>query len=175
MIAQEIVLAGFMIAVAMGTAPAQAAGESPLQIGDRIRIKTPVSSSAIKGTFVAADDAALTLAPEGRDATHKKFARSEIVKLEVARGKRRNVVWGAVGGAAVGLMVDLVATAADQSDSGPCDFGACVILPAMGAAVGALVGLAIKTDRWDAVPADKLGLAVLPTRHGVQLALSFRF
>jgi len=174
MIARRIVLAGLVI-VATGTAAAQAAGDSPLQIGDRIRIRTPASSSAMTGTLVATDDAALTLAPEGRDTARKKFARYEIAKLEVARGKKTNVVWGAVGGAAAGLMVDLVATAADQSDSGPCDFGACIILPAMGAAVGALVGLAIKTDRWEVVPADKLGLTVLPTRHGVQLSLTLRF
>jgi hypothetical protein len=175
MIARRIVLAGSVFAFATGAAVAQTTGDSPLQAGDRIRFKTPASSSAMKGTLVAVDDAALTLAPEGRGTAHKTFARSEIANLEVARGKKRNVLWGALGGAAVGLAVDLVATAADDADNDPCDYGACVVLPAMGAAVGALVGLAIKTDRWEAVPSEKLGLAVLPNRHGVRLSLSLRF
>jgi hypothetical protein len=172
MITGRTVLAGFVIAFAMGTAAAQATGDAPLQIGDRIRIKTPVSSSAIEGTLVAVDDDALTLAPEGRDTSHREFARSEIAKLEVARGKKKNVLWGALGGAVVGIAVDLIATGAEEN---PCDFGACVILPAMGASVGALVGLAIKTDRWETLPAKKMGVAILPTRHGVQLSLSVRF
>ncbi len=70
------------------------------------------------------------------------------------------------------MAVDLVGT---KEGGNPCDYGACVILPAMGAGVGALVGLAIKTERWEKLPAEKVRLAVLPTRHGVQLSLSVRF
>ena len=169
--ARRSVLAGVVIAFATGTAAAQVTDTVPLQIGDRIRIKTAVSSSAMKGTLVAADDVVLTLAPEGRNTTHQTFARSDIAKLEVARGKKRNVVWGVVGGAVVGLAVDL----AMAGDDNPCDFGACVILPAMGAGAGALVGVVIKTERWETLQPERVGLAVVPTRHGVQLSLSVRF
>jgi hypothetical protein len=173
MVARRIVLAGVVMAFATETAAAQATGTVPLQIGDRIRIKTAVSSSVMKGTLVAVDDAVLTLAPEGRDTTHQTFARSEIVRLEVARGKKRNVVWGVVGGAVAGLAVNMVWTTAEGGNS--CDFGSCVILPAMGAAVGALAGVVIRTQRWETLPVEKVGLAVVPTRHGVQLSLSIRF
>ncbi len=172
MIGRGIVLAGFVIVIGPGSAPTQASGGVPLQNGDRIRIKTLGSTSATTGTLVTADDAALTLALEGRDRTRKTFARSEIAKLEVARGKKRNVIWDVLGGGVVGMAVDLVGT---KEGGNPCDFGACVILPAMGAGAGALVGLAIKTERWEKLPAEKVRLAVLPTQHGVQLSLSVRF
>ena len=49
MIVRRIVLAGFAVALVTVTATAQASGDSSLQIGDRVRIKTPVSPSAVKG------------------------------------------------------------------------------------------------------------------------------
>ena len=171
MMSRRIALAGVAIAFVTGAAAAQASGTVPLAIGDRIRIKTAASSSAMKGTLVAADEFALTLAPEGRETTHQTLARSDIAKLEVARGKKRNVLWGVVGGAVAGLTVDL----AMAGDDNPCDFGACIILPAMGAAVGALVGVVIKTERWETLQAEKVSVAIAPTRHGVQVSVSIRF
>lgn len=170
--ARVIVFVALVIGLAAGATAAQDAGDHPLQAGDRIRIKTP-SSSGIKGTLVGADQAALTVALEGRDAGQQKFARSEIAKLEVSRGRKRNVLQGALMGAAVGLFVDLAGTSGEGQN--PCDFGACVILPLMGAAAGALVGVAVKTERWERVPIEAVRVVLAPVRNGVQVSLSFRF
>lgn len=173
MIARWIVLLCLAIGVGMGTAAAQAPGESPLRKGDRVRIRTPWSPSTIEGTLVAADAAGLSVQTKGRDAGRRSFSLSEIAGLEVSRGKKRNVLWGALIGTAAGVFVDLAATTGDQS---PCDYGACVVLPAMGAAAGALVGLAVKTERWESVPTDRLAVRVtgVPGR-GLALAVRWSF
>ena len=169
--ARVIIFVTLVIGLAVGTTAAQDAGDHSLRAGDRIRIKTP-SSPAIAGTLVAADQAALTVALEGRDAGQRKFARSEIAKLEVSRGKKRNVLQGVLIGAAVGIIVDLAGTRGENQN--PCDYGACVALPVLGAAAGALVGL-IKTERWERVPTEEVRVVILPARRGVQVSLSFRF
>jgi hypothetical protein len=180
MIARRIVAAGFVISLGTVTATAQAAGDSLLQIGDRIRITTARSSLAIKGTLVAADDTALTVAREGRDTTERKFARSEIATLEVARGKKSH--W--VAGSLVGLLGGVALTAAycvhPSPFGGECSSGDYVAVGALfggiGAASGALVGLLIRTDRWTAVPADRLNVSVSPVPgHGLSLTLRLSF
>jgi hypothetical protein len=169
--ARVIVSVALVIGLAVGTTAAQDAGDHPLQAGDRIRIKTP-SASGIAGTLVAADQVALTVALEGRDAGQRKYARSEIAKLEISRGKKRNVLQGALIGAGVGVIVDLVGTRGE--DENPCDYGACVALPVLGAAAGALVGL-VKTERWERVPTEEVRVVIVPVRRGVRVSLSFRF
>ena len=180
MIARRIFAAGFVISLGPGTAAAQATGYSPLQIGDRIRLTTSWSSSATKGTLVAADDAALTVAREGRETSQQKFARSEIVKLEVARGKKSH--W--MAGSLVGLLGGLALTAAYCTNPSPfggeCSSGDYAAVGALfggiGAASGALVGVLIRTDRWKAVPADRINVGVRPVSgHGLGLTVRLSF
>jgi hypothetical protein len=74
----------------------------------------------------------------------------------------------------VGVVVDLAGTSGENQS--PCDFGACVILPAMGAAAGALVGLAVKSERWESVSTDRLNVSVSPVPgHGLALAVRLTF
>ena len=179
MIAQRIVLATLLIGFWTGAAAAQATGDAPFQIGDRIRIKTRWSSSATKGTLVAADDAAFTLAPEGRGASYRKFARSEIAKFEVVRGKKSHWLGGAVAGAAGGLVLAML-FCNEPPLGGSCHSSERVRTAAffggIGAAGGALVGVLIRTDRWENVPADglKVGVSPVPGR-GLALTVRLRF
>jgi len=178
MITRRIGLVAMVILLTTGIATAQTTGEPPLQVGDRIRIKTLASSSAIKGRLVAADAAALTLAPEGRDTSHRKFARSEIDQLEVVRGKRSRWLPGAlVGAAAAGVGAILMCNGIGCSTGEGDDTAKNVAVAAgIGAATGALVGLLIKTDRWKTVPADSLNVTVGPVPgHGLALTVRLSF
>jgi hypothetical protein len=173
MIGRGVIFTGLLIGIGTGTAAAQPTGDSPLQIGDRIRIKTPSSSSAIKGTLVAADDVGLTLAPEGRDTSHRKFARSEIAKVEVVRGKKSHWLAGAVAGAAGGLVLTALYCGNGWCDESGEWAGSAAFFGGIGAAGGALVGVLIRTDRWQDVPSEGLKVGVRPMR-GRGLALTLR-
>jgi hypothetical protein len=51
-----------------------------------------------------------------------------------------------------------------------------VSLAGPGAAIGALVGSAVETEKWQAVPARRVGLTIAPRGHGgVAASLSIRF
>lgn len=176
MIARKVVLAGLVMGLGAGTAAGQATGDDLPRVGDRIRITTPSSSSAIKGTLVAADQVALTLTREGREPTRLNVARAEVAKLEVARGKKSHWLAGALAGAGGGLVLAAVYCSnpplGDTCDSGEWA-GTAAFVGAIGAASGALVGALIRTDRWVTVPADKLAVSVGPV-PGQGLAFAVR-
>jgi len=179
MIARKVVLAGFVIGFGTGTAARQATGDDLLQVGDRIRITTSSSSSAIKGILVAADQAELTLTREGRESTHLNVARSDVAKLEVVRGKKSHWLAGALAGAGGGLALTALycndPPLGDTCDSGEWA-GTAAFFGGIGAASGALVGALIRTDRWETVPADGLKVSVSPVPgHGLALALRLTF
>jgi hypothetical protein len=93
--------------------------------------------------------------------------RANIHELEISDGRKRNPGKGALWGAGVGLGLGiLTAAAVDDCTMGyrgfwfdVCDWGEGAIVVGSitaGAALGALVGLLIKSERWVAVPPGSL-------------------
>jgi hypothetical protein len=61
----------------------------------------------------------------------------------------------------------------DAMSSGEC-LGAYVLGGVIGAGVGAGIGALIRTNRWESLPLDRLGVAVLPNRRvGVEATLKW--
>jgi hypothetical protein len=170
-----IVGAGLMSAGA--ASPGDSASVAPVHVGDRVRVSAPsVSGSDIRGTLVALDAKTLILAPERKGPTIE-LSRSQVERLQVLAGKKRNWLAGAVVGAGAGLVLS-VSYCGDPPLGGTCDrMQVTTTLGAIGAAGGALFGALIVTDRWKTVPANAVAVSVfpLPVRQGMGLGVRIGF
>lgn len=158
-------------------ASAEAADERVVTIGDRVRVTAPsVSRKRIEGTLAAADRETLTVV-SGDDGTRVGVPRSRISKLEVTRGRTSRWGIGVVIGAGAGVLPGVVASNPPSSaDRFQVDGGAVAVCGAIGAASGALVGAALRTDRWTTVPGSTMTLSIGPASgRGVALAMRVSF
>lgn len=103
-------------------------------------------------------------------------AHSSIRRVEVRNGTRGHSVAGAAIGAGLGFAVGFAASATtDCSDDflqGLCQTSQIAgpfVAGALGAGLGALIGVLVRSDRWDAVP---LRVAATPSLR-VGLAMGF--
>jgi len=140
-------------------------------IGARVRISAvgPDGGAQI-GLLLRRDASAIELAAD--DGSTSVLAVSQIVKLEVSAGKRRHTLAGALCGAALGLAVALIGSCTGEDCGLYRATGVALLTPA-GAGVGALVGSAIKTERWQTVP-----IAAQPNAgksSGARLTVTLRF
>jgi len=96
----------------------------------------------------------------------------EVTRLDVYRGRKSAAGTGALIGAAVGFTLGAIGGAAMCSDPFfDCEPVAGAVLMgtltgALASGLGALVGLAIQSDRWDEVPLDRVRVSVVPLRDG---------
>ncbi len=104
-----------------------------------------------------------------------------VTTLEVSAGRRSQTGLGAGIGALIGAVIGAVGGAAGCTGGGfvspgGCAFAGGLVFGIGGALLGAVVGTATKTDRWVAVPLDRLRVSVGPQRDGrFGLGLSVRF
>ncbi len=144
--------------------------------GERVRIvSTELGRRELTGQLLAMDAETLLV----KVASHPeplRLRRSSVERFAVRRGTRGHAGTGAAIGF-LGLTFPCVLLAAVTGDAEgsalaahPAQVvGVCV---AYGAGVGALLGSAVRTERWERVA---LSVSVLPKRHGGGVALSLRF
>lgn len=177
-------VAARLLGIALATPAAGADLEAQRLIpGDRVRFRAMAfGKEHQQGTVVRRDAGALTIQLESGGAP-KEIPLATFDRLEVARGHKRHFATGAavgfVPGFAFGFMVGAALGCDDQgpecSALGDALAVGCV-LGAMSAAVGGLVGLLIKSDRWERVPTGPVRVSVVPLpRRGVSVALSIGF
>lgn len=164
-------------AVVLGAvaASAEAADEHAVTTGDRVRVMAPSASpKRIEGTLVSVDRDSLTVFDDGRRVV---VTRSQIAKLEVARGKKSRAGTGALVGAGWGVGLGVLLSNPPSSGQRLEVNGSAVTAGVVaGATLGALVGVVLRTDRWTTAPADKLTLSIGPVPgRGVALAMRFSF
>lgn len=117
------------------------------------------------------------------DGPRLSIDRANIRELEISSGRKRNAGKGALFGSGIGLGVGILAAAsAGDCTMGtsrywfdPCDGQEGVLIlgsVAAGAALGALIGSLITTERWVAVPPASLTLR--SERRGIRLAVEVR-
>jgi hypothetical protein len=137
----------------------------------------------ISGTLESVSPEAIVVRPRGAPATPITLKLSKIERAEVVRGKRSHWPEGAgigfVTGAVLGGIAGYALSCDDYNAScngGTALAGGLVVGVATGG-LGALVGLAFKTDRWVKVPLPKakVALTLLPTPSGFRGSLSVRF
>jgi hypothetical protein len=164
-----LVTTGILVAL-HGSAGGAAAGET-LPQGERVRVRTTVSEAARTGTVEAwtSDELVLRTSPSSDPV---RVRRNEISSLERSLGKRRHVVLGLLAGAATwGAVVGLTAAFDTLDESGvgePLFIGSLL-------AVGAGVGAAVKTERWEPVSSARVSLELAPAQRGVQARVAVRF
>jgi hypothetical protein len=155
---------------------AVAAQDVPLQPGQRVRVTVPSADvSKQQATFqrVAGDTLVLS------SASH---AIADVTRLDVHAGRRSNTVVGAFIGALVLGSASLVTVEA-VCNSGQMTCGsenATAIAGALGvvggALLGAAIGSAVKSDKWEEAPLDRWRVGVAPTPDGrIGFAVSLTF
>lgn len=154
--------------------PGVCADDPVLSLGAHVRVSAPTTAQGpIQGYLRAMDDHAITVTSGKQTLT---IPRAGITRLEVSFGKRGHARTGAIVGGGLAL-VSLVALCADEdcgSEPGYAAlFGAGLLVGYGG--FGALVGAAIRTDKWVVVP---LGAAAggrqVQLKRGLNLDVALR-
>ena len=151
---------------------------SPIAVGTRVRLRAPtVVSGRIEGMVIEMDESSLLIGVNDR--VPLRVSRQAISQLDVSTGQHRQALKGMIMGAGIGLAVFALTGAAYQGDesSSARDWASFLGTGLAGGALwGAGIGALIKTDRWSAVPLERVRVGLAPTqRGGVRLSLSVRF
>lgn len=136
------------VAALLGT-PASA--QTPSVLYQRVRVTTANAGREVRHVGVATSLAADTLVVAG-EGLARAVPVGAIHRLEISRGRRGRSLLGALVGAGIGLGVGLSTVGRDDAGVG------VVVVPlstGFYAGLGALVGLAFRTERWEAVPAEQ--------------------
>jgi hypothetical protein len=80
-------------------------------------------------------------------------ARNDLVRMQVSRGRKNNVVRGAIGGAAVGLVLGVAAAVGSEGSMVEFGGGAVAGLTVGLGGLGALFGALSHHEIWEEVPA----------------------
>jgi len=150
-----------LIAVAATAAlfPVPLAGQDvapPAPRDSRVRVTMEVPAGLeFVGTLDSWDAESLSLS--GPDGPPGRLELSEMAKLEVSRGMKGNAGTGALIGTAVGLVGGIVGAALSGYDNETDELGmarmAIVSYSTIGgAALGAVTGAFIKTEKWQELP-----------------------
>jgi hypothetical protein len=147
----------------------------PVQSGARVRVTAPrLGMSKQPATFQAIRGDTLVVLADSTLHCPVEF----VSELEVYRGRKSNSLLGAVIGAGAGLV--WATYRATEECPGPlCEEQ--IALGSMfcaggGAIIGSLIGLAIRTDRWEEVPLSRLRVSLAPQRNGrLGFGLEVRF
>ncbi|MEO8502114.1 MAG: DUF6232 family protein [Vicinamibacteria bacterium] len=174
---------GVLLAASVAVADDTNASLSTLTPGDQVRLRPAGSGKTLRAAVESVTADELIVRPQGV-AEPLHLSLTQLHSLEVVRGQssewRKGAVIGFVPGALVfGLVGGVVAC--DIGDDHCFSFGSAAAGVLIGGVVtgsiGALVGLAFKTDRWVKVDGRKpqVSLMLSPARGQVRVGLSVTF
>ena len=168
---------------------------APVQVGNRIRVsqchrestssgrQTDVCERKVGTLLMISMDSIAVATPAGRLA----FGVDSVTRLEVSRGRKGLTLAGLGIGFAVGAASGAILANKFGAGEGACYGGMGDPCPTLAAAafglaggiggilVGSLTGWAIKTDRWEEVPLDRLRVSFVPQRDGASFGLRIVF
>ncbi len=144
------------------------AQEPPLKPGARVRVTAPelgLAEAVGRLLFVRLDT--LRVVADSL----MRIPLAGVMRIEVNRGRSNLlVVLGAIAGAAGGTAVGIALVDTTHCELlDPCEgdiLGPPVFGAAIGALAGAALGVALRTDRWEEVPLDRLRVSLAPQRDG---------
>ncbi len=146
----------------------------PIAVGDRVRVTAPtLDIDKYDGTLQALAGDTLTI-------NSLRVALIWVTGLDIHRGTKSNAGKGAAIGLLVGAGIAVAAgiwfsEAFNGSTQGVCETG-CISWAVTLALLGAGIGAAIRTDRWEEVPLDQLRVSLGPQRGGrFGVGMSARF
>ena len=146
-----------------------------IERGERVRLTLSSGRSAVVGVLVTQDRDSLRVQPRP-DAQPVAFPRATVTAVEASSGYHGHAGTGAL----VGLLAGgLVGAAAGSSCSGdficPGAGGGALLLGGTGLLFGALVGVFVRSERWEPVYPEHLGVTVVKTRRGLGVGVSIGF
>lgn len=133
-----------------------------------MRIWAPtVTQKRLTGTLVSTSPSQITLAPQTAPADTLVIDLESVRVVEVAEGKRSNMLLGAVAGmgagAAIGASVGLLSPD-DEGGSGKSGSGTAIgIGVGVGFLLGTIIGITSESEVWKRIPPGRLRLGV---HHG---------
>jgi hypothetical protein len=165
---------GLLVAV-VGSSAAVAQEPAPLQPGQRVRVRSTVAHAPVLTGAVESigRDTLIVRREDGAAAgVATAIPFSGIAQLQVSQGRHSRWVRGMLIGAGVGAVAGAIIGAAtyDEDDwlfstGENAVLGALLFTP-IGALTGAVIGLQVKTERWEGVPLDRVRPAVGGGAHG---------
>ena len=158
-----------LVALFVATSSPLAAQEAPVEPGARVRVTAPdLGINKAIGVFEAVEGGTLVVGT-------LRLPLASVTRLEVHRGQKSRVGRGALIGAAVGAgsgaIIGAIAfsgSCIDNPDGCPAAGAAigAIFLGLPGLLVGTVVGALSKTDRWEAVPLDRIRVSFTPLGNG---------
>jgi hypothetical protein len=145
-------------------------------VGSRVRVTSEdTGAQPLMGQVVTLEPGVVVVAVDGGNA-HKRVSVTPATTIEVSAGERSQAARGAMVGAAVGAMPGLLMTFGDYNTESGSPAAVSLIGAAAGAAIGGLIGWAIKSE--DRVRADALvvtaGIAPLPRGAAISVSVAWR-
>jgi hypothetical protein len=162
---QRAVLLGLTFAgVVWSNAAAQT--QASVQPGQRVRVRSTVAHTPeLVGVVETIKPDTLMVRDDDRSmATAVPLATVD--RLQVSRGRHSKWITGAAVGFVVGAGTGAILGAAGHNESdfifgpGASAFLGAVLLAPVGALTGTVVGLLVKTERWQTVPLGRVGPSV---------------
>lgn len=178
----QVVLALALVAlVALAARAASAQVRTPVDTGTRVRVqaRTEHGWRISTGTLTAWEHDTIALRTARNEQLRVPLA--QVMRLDVSRGKGvvgSHVLIGAGAGLVVGSVVGGVVGSRSCRDcwfEGLQVIGGAIVGGLIGTASGALVGVAIKGERWRRVPLEQRTLGLMPLRRGAAIGFSARF
>ena len=186
---QHAVIA-LVILVLTPAIPAQAQADG-LVPGARVRVWPACPGSAdseaqacapVVGRLLSIDTAGVLIQRAGMPAD--TLPLGSLARFEVSRGSRHYTLLGLGGGALVGLGAGMILASragcdhgifgSNESEDDLCGAYGLVAIPA-GAALGAVVGRLIRSERWQPIPTGRAALLFVPSRDRLSLAIRLAF
>ena len=175
-----------LLVFALVVPPGMEAQAPELAVGARVRVTSPrhhFNRDVATVTELRGDSIVLTSKMGTR-----AVALSNVTRLDVSTGTRRNVRRGALIGLGVGALFGLTMTdeamdeCSDQlllcptpATDGEMEVAGALVSGVAGAAIGAIVGAFVRTERWEN-RSPAVTAAINPGRFGgVQLSMSRKF
>lgn len=157
-------------ALLLSPSPTEAQPSGTITEGARVRITAPeIQTRPIVGTLVGIEPGGLSLERDG-DHRQELIPRTAVRKVEISAGRKSNTRKGALIGFTVGAALAgafaLALASGDWSVGGGELARAVGILGGGGAAVGGLLGAAIKTERWEESSPEQVRVSVVPAPGG---------
>ena len=150
--------------------------------GDQVRLRLSSGGKSVRGSLDAVGPDEVVVRPTDPAQPLLRVPSQQLAKLEVVRGRRSHWVRGAVIGFVPGALFMGAAVLAMSECYRDCDETGEVLAyglagGAITGAVGALIGLAVKTDRWVVVQnrRPKLALSLAPAKGGFRAGVCLRF
>lgn len=166
----RILLAGLLMLSLPGVAPARES--DTVAIGSRVRVTSPdAGTQPLVGQVAALERDAVVVVSEA-GGTQTRVPVTPSTTLEVSKGRRSQAARGAMLGAAAGVMPGLLMTFGDYNTDKGNPAAIALGGAAAGAALGSLIGLALKTEEWLPARMPVVSASIAPVPRGAAISFS---